>query len=76
MLTSGGRRLERADKLPSGSVLSALDTEIRQIDAYGEPNHDEREVDGRGDQRPRTELTQERKDPRTPGEEHVDAYRK
>jgi hypothetical protein len=35
------RRSRRADKPPSGGVLSALDSEIRQIDADGEPDHDE-----------------------------------
>ena len=62
--------------LPSGSVLSALDAEVGKVDANGESDHDEREVNARRDQRPRTELSQEGKDPRTPGEEHVDAYRK
>src|SRR5215204_711158 len=65
-----------ADKLPSGSVLSALDAEVGKVDANGEPYHDEREVYGRGDQRTRTELSQEGKNPRTPREEHVDTYRK
>ena len=54
---------------------SAFDAEIDEIDADGEPDHDEREVYGRRDQRPRPELREEGKDPRTPGEEHVDAYR-
>ncbi len=55
---------------------SALHTEIRQIDADSEPDHDEREVYARRDECPCPELTQEGKDPGSPGEEHVDAYRK
>ena len=54
----------------------AFDAEVGKVDPDGEPDHDEREVYGRRDQSPRTELRQEGKDPRTPGEEHVDAYRK
>src|SRR5215210_8857041 len=71
----------RCQVIPSPSELlprrpSALDAEIRQVDADGEPDRDEREVDGRREQGPSAKLTQEGKDPRAPGQEHVDAYRK
>ena len=54
---------------------AAPDAEVGEVHADGEPDDDEREVDAGRDQRACAELAQEREDPRSPGEKHVDAYR-